>query len=144
MKRRAGLILFAVILLVGFGAAQAGAQTTQSFTIQSFSANYYLDRSATGTSLLKTVEIIQAEFPSYDQNHGILRAIPESYQGHTVSLKIDSVTDENNAPLNYTTLGQNGNLVVKIGTTGAYVHGLKTYKITYNQRNVISFQSDHD
>jgi len=134
-----GLISFLAI----FG-GQAGAQDVQNFIIRDFTADYYLDRNAAKTSTLHTVEKIQAEFPSYDQNHGILRAIPETYQRHTVSLQIASVTDENNTPINYTTSEQNGNLVLRIGDANTYVHGLKTYVITYDARNVALILPDGD
>jgi uncharacterized membrane protein len=122
----------------------AYAQNVQDFTIESFQSDYYLGRNQADTSVLHTVEEIDAVFPSYDQNHGILRSIPESYQGHTVSLNVRSVTDGNGAPRPYTTYGQNGNLVLKIGDKNQYVHGSQIYKITYDQKNVISILSDHD
>jgi uncharacterized membrane protein len=138
----AAALVFGMIL--AFLPGKGASQNTQNFTIKSFTADYYLDKNSSQTATLRTIETITAEFPSYDQNHGILRAIPQSYQDHTVSLKIDSVTDENGTPLHYTTSGQNGNKVLKIGDAGTYVHGLKTYKITYGQRNVAAIFSDHD
>src|SRR5581483_9368315 len=101
----------------------------QNFTVSSFTADYYIDRNGAKTSTLHTTEVITAQFPDYDQNHGILRAIPETYLGHTTSLTVDSVTDENSQPQPYSTSGQNGNLVLKIGDANTYVHGQKIYKI---------------
>lgn len=144
MKRVGKLGLLTALLLLVLGAAKAAAQSTQNFTIQSFSADYYLNRNQAGTSTLHTIETIQAEFPGIDQNHGILRAIPKSYQGHSVSLIIDSVTDENNRPLTYKTSTQNDNLVLKIGDAGAFVHGLRIYKITYDAKNVAALLAGHD
>ncbi len=120
----------------------AAAQNTQNFSISSFSADYYLDRTPANVSTMKVVEHIEALFPDYDQNHGILRAIPETYQDHTVSLDVQSVTNGQTS-WNYKTSHQNGNLVLKIGDADRYVHGPQTYVITYTMRNVISFLGDH-
>jgi hypothetical protein len=123
---------------------KSSAQNVQDFTIKSFSADYYLDRNSAKTSTLKTIETITAQFPNFDQNHGILRAIPKEFQGHTTSLKFDSVTDGNGQPWQYTKYGQNGNLVLKIGDKNVFVHGLQTYVITYEQRNVTQAVSGGD
>jgi uncharacterized membrane protein YgcG len=142
--KRAVLVTVLSVLSLALLPASGRAQSTQDFTVNDFTADYYLDRATNGTATLHTTEIITAEFPSYDQNHGILRAIPESYLNHTVSLQVDSVTDQTGRAWHYTTSEQNGNLVLKIGDAGTYVHGVQVYKITYDQRNVISFLSDHD
>lgn len=112
------------------------------FIIKDFHADYYLDKDSEGHSVLKTVELITAEFPEYDQNHGIERAIPKKYDGHSVNLVINSVTDENNINLKYTTYSSNDNLVIRIGDADLYVHGLVTYKITYTQKDVTRFFAD--
>ncbi|MBX4201827.1 DUF2207 domain-containing protein [Candidatus Saccharibacteria bacterium] len=136
--------LVLAVLILGLFGGVSRAQSPQNFIIHSFSADYYLDRNAAKTSTLHAVESIQAEFPSYNQNHGILRAIPQTYQDHTVSLQIARVTDENETPIHYETNTQNDNLVLKIGDADNYVHGLKTYIITYDARNVISNLPNQD
>ena len=120
------------------------AQDVQNFTITSFDADYYLSRNSEKTALLDVTEKIVAQFPDFDQNHGILRAIPRSYQGHTVSLNVESVQNEAGVPLNYTTYEENDNLVLKIGDADRYVHGNQTYVINYSLRNLANLQSDHD
>ncbi len=70
--------LVLAVLVLGIASGVAIAQSTDNFVIKSFSADYYLDRNQAKTSTLQTVENIQAEFPSYDQNHGILRSIPQT------------------------------------------------------------------
>ena len=138
-----------IFLAVGggwlFGANQpATAQNTDNFIIESFKADYRLSRDRAKTSYLKTEETLLARFPDYDQNHGILRAIPKEYNGHTLSLKILSVTDENGWPYPYTVTSVNRNTILKIGDAGKFVHGQQTYKISYEMRNVINFQPEQD
>ena len=115
--------------------------STQDFTVQSFTADYYLTRTSEKYSRLSVEETIVAQFPTYDQNHGILRAIPKKYQGHGVNLEVQKVTDETGKSYSYTTLSENDNKVLKIGDANTYVHGLTTYKISYELRNVINFQN---
>jgi uncharacterized membrane protein YgcG len=113
---------------------------TSDFTINSFTADYYLSRDTQKTSQLKVEEVIQAEFPNTNQNRGILRTIPNSYQNHTVSLQIEKVTDALGNPYRYTTESQNDNTILRIGDPNEYVQGIKTYLINYSMRNVINFQ----
>jgi len=138
MKRVVLGIFVATILLLG--AFQTSyAQNPNDFTIDSFDANYTLDQDAEGRSTLKTVETITATFPDFDQNHGLERAIPKTYDNHSTSLKIESITDENHKKLVYTESTSNDNLVVRIGDGDTYVHGKNTYVITYTQRDVTKF-----
>jgi uncharacterized membrane protein YgcG len=146
MKRRiissftGALVLLALTLVP----IQAHAQNTQDFVIRSFDADYYLSRDSQHISKLSVTEKIVAEFPSYDQNHGILRAIPLTYQNHDVALKIDKVVDAGGTKLKYTTDNSNGNMVLKIGDANRYVHGLQEYDITYHMQNVTQKFKDHD
>ncbi len=130
------------VLLLASAVTTPTFASTNDFRFKSFEADYYLDIDSEGRSTLKTVEQLVAVFPDYDQNHGIERAIPKEYDGHSTSLKIESVTDEANVPLNYTTYTTNGTLVLRIGDKDTYVHGEQQYTITYTQRDVTKYFSD--
>jgi hypothetical protein len=123
-----------IVVMIGGGPARA---STQDFTIASFNADYYLTRDAQKVPEMRVDETIVAQFPSFDQNHGILRAIPESYQHHGLELRVNSVKDQNDKAWHYSTSEENGNLVLKIGDADTYVHGDQTYKIDYSLRGVI-------
>jgi uncharacterized membrane protein YgcG len=140
----AGLSGLVIVALLTLTPAQAHAQSTQAFTIKSFNADYYLSRDSQHISKMSVTEKIVAEFPAYDQNHGILRAIPLTYQNHDVGLKIDKVVDPGGTKLTYTTDTDNGNMVLKIGDANRYVHGLQEYDITYHMQNVTQKFKDHD
>lgn len=115
---------------------------TNDFTFSKLEADYYLGSDKDGRSALRTVERLTAEFPQFDQNHGIERAIPQQYDGHKVSLDVLSVTDDQDKSLNYSTYTSNDNEVLRIGDSDTYVHGTKTYVITYTQRDVTRYFSD--
>lgn len=114
------------------------------FKFTKFEADYYLSKSSEGRSTLKTVERLTAMFPQPNQNHGIERAIPRSYDGHATYLRIESVSDEGGVALPYTTYESGGNEVVRIGDENTYVHGEVTYVLTYTQRDVTKNFAQHD
>lgn len=121
--------------------ALAGPKTdVQDFEFDSYSADYYLSRDAGNYSVLRTVETFVAVFPSFDQNRGIIRAIPNYYDGVPLATVVESVTDGSGKSIPFTqTVGEYTEL--KIGS-GEYVHGRMTYTIAYTQRNVVRAFSD--
>lgn len=112
------------------------------FTITDYRIEYRLGQDNDKRSTLTTIETITAKFPESDQNHGIERAIPQSYDGHPTSLRIVSVNKPNGAKWDYKTYKSNGNLVVRIGDKDTYVHGEQAFVITYAQRDVTRYFSD--
>ena len=91
----ARILTIALLSVVGlFAMASPAAADTSDFTFDSFDAEYTLSRAADGTSHLEVVETIVARFPDYDQNRGLLRAIPLVNQGIYLEPEIHGVTDE--------------------------------------------------
>jgi uncharacterized membrane protein YgcG len=135
-----------LLLIAGgaFGVTQpARAEGVNDFTINSFDVDYHLARDDNGRSTLKTIERITAVFPSYDQNHGLERSLPAEYDGHTTNLSVESVTDEAGIPLSYSDANSTSDAtVLRIGDADTYVHGEKTYVITYTQHDVTRYFSD--
>jgi uncharacterized membrane protein YgcG len=141
-KLLAGLVLvFAACLFFIPSVSKAGVD---DFTISNFEADYSLTKDANGAAQLKTIETITADFPDFDQNHGLLRAIPKKYLDKNLHLNVESVKDPAGVSLAYTTYTENDNLVLKIGDASKYVHGQQTYVITYNQNNVVRFFENQD
>lgn len=142
MKRIYGAV--AVLLLaVGFFPVPAHALvSTNNFYISSYDIQYELSQDSESRSVLKTTETIVAQFPTYDQNHGIERAIPANYDGHPTDLHIIKVTDGNGGELQYSTRSSNDTTVLRIGNADEYVHGTQTYTIEYSQHDVTKYFSD--
>ncbi len=136
--------LFGVVavLLVALGLSPVATADVNNFTITNFTIDYVLSRDSDGQSRLETTEMIIAEFPQSDQNHGLERVLISEYDGHSTSLSIDSVKDDVGQDLEYSTSEQNGTKVLRIGDPDAYVHGPKTYIITYTQRGVTDYFTD--
>ena len=115
--------------------AAAAPAGVQDFSFTSYSADYYLARDAAGHSTLRTVETFVAKFPSFDQNRGMIRAIPNDYDGVPLHTAVTSVTDENGAPVHFEATVNGGFTELALGTDD-YVHGRQTYVISYTQQNV--------
>lgn len=138
MKKFVGLFAATILVVVGISGRMVYAGV-DDYTISDYGISYVLSRDGEGRSVLKTTEYITAIFPQIDQNHGLERAIPETYKGHSTRLQINSVTDGSGTPLQYGTHSSNGNMVMRIGDANTYVHGIKSYQIVYTQRDVTAY-----
>jgi uncharacterized membrane protein YgcG len=138
-----------VVLVLGFllGAPLAAAATplvpagVQDFEFESYSADYYLGRDAEGHATLRTVETFVARFPDFDQNRGMIRAIPNDYDGVPLRTNVESVVDENGDPVPYEQTMSGGFTELALGTDD-FVHGRTTYTIAYTQQNVVRAFTD--
>jgi len=133
------LIVFSIFLvgLLGFNGF-SNAQDTQNFIINNFHADYYLSKDSKGVGVMNVTETITAQFPNYNQNQGILRALPLTYNSVDLKIKDVSVINQTTGSSSYSTSKQNGNLVLKIGDADTYVRNQQTYVIKYSMQNVIT------
>ncbi len=127
-------------LLVAAFIAPAAHADVNDFVIERFGADYTLSNSdRQGT--LKVTETIDVNFS--DQNHGILRAIPDHYKKHRLQMDVGDIkVDDKNSP--WTSYTSNGNTVLKIGDANKTLTGQHRYSINYTLHNVITFYGDHD
>jgi uncharacterized membrane protein YgcG len=150
MKRalhRLAAVAFALGLALVPAAAASGAPAiaplgVDDFEFESFHAEYYLDIDENGRSTLRTVETLVALFPDFDQNHGVLRNIPEDYLGEPTDLRIESVTDGDGTPRYYEVSSEDGFTTLQLGSESSYVQGRQVYVVTYTQANVTRFFPD--
>ncbi len=155
---RALTALAALLLLSGvavaasepaFAADNAGPSAgvrvgVNDFIFSSFSADYYLDRDTAGHSTLTTVEKLTAQFPSSDQNKGIVRKIPDNYLGSSLHTKFVSVSDTAGVTKPYSVQDNGTETTIETGTD-AYVHGAVTYTLKYTQTDVVGqFSNTND
>jgi len=106
------------------------------FTFDAFDAEYTLSREPDGTATLLVTETIVARFPEFDQNRGIIRAIPDDYDGVPLDTSVVSVTDQNGVDVYYESVYSGGFVELYLGTD-EFVRGEQTYVITYTQQNVV-------
>ncbi|WP_426625710.1 DUF2207 domain-containing protein [Leifsonia sp. McL0607] len=74
-------------------------------------------------------------------HHVDAHALIENYDGHPTDLEVVSVTDEKGTPRPYTRASDGGVLSLTIAAKD-YVHGDRTYVITYRQSNVTRYFAD--
>lgn len=141
MKR---IVLLVAGFLLLFGQASVVHASVNDFTFTSFEADYYLGVDNDKRSTLKTIEKLTAQFPDTNQNHGIERAIPIKYKGHSLSLSMVSIRDGTGRAVEYTTRDDGDHRVFKIGDANTYVHGQQSYELTYTQRDVTEYFSNVD
>jgi hypothetical protein len=124
-----------VLLMPAFASADVN-----DFTVTNFTADYYLS-TADPQGKLTVKERLDVDFTDY--NHGILRAIPEKYNGQAQHIHILNV-QRDGAREKYTTYRSNDNEVLKIGNADATITGKHSYQIEYTAENVIRFGTGHD
>jgi len=94
-RRRVTLsaLLGLLLIVLGFGAASPARADVDDFTFDAFHADMLLSRASDGHAALQVTETIVARFPDEDQNRGIVRAIPDDYDGVPLRTQVVSVTD---------------------------------------------------
>ncbi|HSX29248.1 MAG TPA: DUF2207 domain-containing protein [Candidatus Saccharimonadales bacterium] len=138
---RVALLFAAVAALLVIARPLPASAQVSDFTITKFSADYTLTNTDRQGQLVVT-ENIDVDFPHY--NHGILRAIPNSYKKHRLQISNIQVSSPSKTPSQSTTYQQNGNTVLKIGDPNRVITGRQQYTIRYTVRNVIGFYNDRD
>ena len=132
---------FAVAVLLALGGATPAHADVEDFTFESLDVEYQLGRSDDGTSTLTVVETFVALFPDVDQNRGMRRVIPDSYQGAPLNPELVSITDETGAPRESEADSEDG-FYSMTSRAGEFVHGRQTYVFTYTLENVTRYFAD--
>jgi len=129
----------------GFSARESGLVSAdlQDFSFESMDADYTLGRTQDGASTLRVVETFVVLFPEYDQNRGMQRRIPDSYNGQPLFPELVSITDENGAPRPDEVESDDGDFVMT-SRADDFVHGRQTYVFTYTLQNVTWSFADTD
>ena len=137
----AALLLLAALLTVG--APLPARADTDDFTFDVFDADMTLSRSADGHAELAVTETLIARFPDEDQNRGIVRVIPDDYDGVPLHTRIVSVTDAAGAAVPFEVETDRRQVTVLTGDD-SYVRGVQTYVLRYTQRDTIRAFADTD
>jgi uncharacterized protein (TIGR04222 family) len=131
------------VLFLAAAPAAAENVDTSNFEFLSFRGEYELSRAADGGSQVAITETLVPVFPDFDQNRGIVRAIPDLYQEVPLFTEIHSVEDAAGNEVPYEATWDDGFVVLALGTDD-FVHGEQTYVLQYTQRNVVGTFSDTD
>lgn len=125
----------AIGIVASIALAAPAAADVDDFSFDSLTVDYTLTRAADGTSRLEVVEQFVARFPDADQNRGMRRAIPDTYNGQPLHPELVSITDGEGAPREAETDSDDGTFSMT-SRADDYVHGVQTYVFTYTLENV--------
>ena len=117
-------------------AAGSAAADVDDFSYASWDARYEVGLDAEGRARMHVTETVVARFPQYDQNRGIVRGLPTSYEGASTETRVLSVTDDSGADVPFETDEEDGLLLILTGDDD-FVQGLATYVIEYEMQDVI-------
>ncbi|WP_375385071.1 DUF2207 domain-containing protein [uncultured Microbacterium sp.] len=117
------------------GADRIAPAGLQDFGFDSLDVDYTLSRADDGTSRMTVVETFVAVFPASDQNHGMQRLIPDTYNGSPLFPKLVSITDGAGNPRPSETDSEDGTYAMT-SRDPDFVHGPQTYVFTYTLENV--------
>lgn len=124
------------LVLLPAAAATASSTDVDDFSYASWDAHYRVGLDDEGRATMTVTEELVARFPDTDQNRGIVRGLATSYEGAGLDTRILSVADGDGEPVSYETETDDGVLYVLTGDD-SYVHGLTTYVIEYEMRDVV-------
>lgn len=143
MKKAVRIILpvFAALLVASLFVLPAKADVND-FSFSSFDADYYLSKDSEGHSIMKVVEKLTAEFKNYNQNHGILRAVPRNYDGHPISFHLESM-QRNGVTEPVYEVKRDGDFNVISTRRDEFVNGTQEYTFTYTLKDVTKTFGDH-
>lgn len=130
-----GAVLVTLLFFSGIATAPAEA-SVENFSFDRWQVDMSVSQSDDGTSEASVQETVVANFDVYNQNKGIVRSIPQRYEGASIDISDVHVTDAAGKPSPFETESADGNLRILTGTD-EYVNGRQTYVITYTLKNVI-------
>ncbi|MDZ8276758.1 DUF2207 domain-containing protein [Microbacterium aquimaris] len=130
----AAVCLFAAAV-IGVGAPAPAAADVDDFAFASMHADYTLGLDAEGHSTLHVVETFVAVFPEEDQNRGMRRVLPDTYNGQPLFPEFVSVTDGEGNP-RPVDVEQDDGVFIMTSAEDDFVHGEQTYVFTYDLENV--------
>ena len=137
----AAALAFAGPAISADAVAPSALSDVSDFDFESFSAEYHLDTDGSGRATMRVVETLVARFPDFDQNRGIIRAIPLKDGEYPLDVTMMSVTDAQGAPVYYERNDYDGFAEFALGTD-EFVHGRTTYVLEYTINNPIRHFAD--
>ena len=122
--------------VAGAPATAAASTDVDDFSYASWESVFEVGLDDEGRADMHVTETLTARFPDADQNKGIVRGLPTTYENAWLDVTVLSVTDGTGRPAPYETDEDDGLVYILTGDD-EYVRGLTTYVIEYQMRDVI-------
>lgn len=130
-------LLFVISLSLTVGSASVSARAdVEDFYYRSWDVKMEVRLDGDGRANAAITETLVAVFPDIDQNRGIIRALPTTYEHAPAKPYNVSVTNEDGSPSPFFTEEEDGFFGILTGTN-EYVQGEQTYVISYEIPDVI-------
>lgn len=129
-------------LALGLGATPAHADV-DDFRYDSWQVSYRLGVDEEGRAVAEVTETLTAVFPDFDQNRGIVRALPLSYEKADAAPENISVVDASGAPVPFEVQDEDVFRLILVGDDD-FVRGTQQYVISYTLRDVVLSTEDRD
>ncbi|PFG29348.1 DUF2207 domain-containing protein [Paramicrobacterium agarici] len=113
------------------------------FEFQSLDVDYTIGRDDDGHSTLTVVEEFTAVFPDADQNRGMRRSIPTTYNGQPLNPELVSITDGAGTERPAETDTEDGTFQMT-SRADDYLHGAQTFVFTYTLQHVTWYFDETD
>ena len=123
--------------------------SADNFSFKSFTGDYFISKDEKGLAKMHVKETLVAEFPNFNQNHGLRRIIPVTSQaGKNIVIphpsEFKAIVKRNGITEPYTSNYENQAITLKIGNGDTYVQGEQTYTIEYDFENVAGFFKENN
>lgn len=113
----------------------------QDFSYDAWDVEYEISRDEDGRAVARVTETLTARFPDHDQNRGLVRGIPEDYEGGSTDPRDFRVTDGSGRAVPFE-IERDGGFTAVLTGDDRYVHGVQTYVIEYTLSDVILARDD--
>ena len=135
--------MLAVVLGIAtlWGTAAPAHADVEDFSYDSWSVGYSIGVDADGRAVVHVTETLVPRFPDFDQNRGIIRALPLRYEGAPAAPEFITVTDEHGAAVPFELEDDDGFRAILVGDD-SYVHGVQHYVISYTLHDAILHTAD--
>lgn len=144
-KRFVFSVLLSLTMSFSVGVDVICAGSVDDFVFDTMEVEYHLSKDENNISVVRVKEKLTAVFPEYDQNRGIVRKIPTTYQDKSLNLQVVRVMRDGGIANIYQDKEEGGYRVLTIrDNSDVYLYGKHVYEIEYNLRNVILKPSDAD
>ena len=137
----AALVLAAAAVVAIAWPAAPSAADVADFSYDRWHVEYRIDVDEEGRAEARVRETLTARFPEFDQNRGLVRGLPEDYEGVSTRPRDFRVTDAVGDAVPFEIEREDGFVAVLTGDD-RFVHGVQTYVIEYTLSDVILARDD--
>lgn len=142
--KRIWIIIAALLASLGATLVASPAHAdVDDFSYDSWHVSYQLDVDEEGRAVARVSERLVAIFPEFDQNRGIVRALPLRYERADAAPRDISILDAAGKDVPFEVEDDDTFRIILVGDD-SFVRGVQTYVISYTLHDVVLTTDDRD